>query len=107
MRIFTQLLERIAASLLLVASLPMLLLTAVLIYQTAGRPVIVTGELPGSEGIPSRRRLHFRTTGRGPSFFQAFGRFLRANSIDELPGLWNVVVGDIRLSDALRFMLKR
>src|SRR5262245_39385509 len=93
------LLERFVACVFLVVLLPMLLLIALLIHQTAGSPVILTDELPSSDGTAVRRSLRFRTTGRGPSFFHTFGRFLRVSSIDELPGFWSVAHGDIKLRD--------
>ena len=94
--------ERFVACVFLVVLLPTLLLIALLIHQTAGTPVIVTDELPSSDGAAARRCFRFRTTGRGASCFHTIGRFLRAYSIDELPGLWSVARGDIRLRYFLR-----
>ena len=93
------LLERFVACVFLVVLLPTLLLVALLIHQTAGSPVVLTDEFPSSDGSAHRRCLRFRTAGRGASFFHTFGRFLRAYSIDEFPGLWGVARGDIRLRD--------
>jgi hypothetical protein len=63
--------------------------------------VLVTEELTRADGAVAHR-LRFRTTGTGPSFFRTMGRFLRANSLKEWPGLWSVARGDISLSDLLR-----
>lgn len=93
------LVERGVACVFLLAVLPTFLLVALFIRQIGGRPIIVMNELPGGDGAAVRRYLRFRTTGSEASFFCTFGKFLRARSIDKLPGLWSVARGDIRLED--------
>lgn len=89
--------ERVVACFGLIVAFPTLLLVALLIRQTGGSPIIVKAEKPGGEGVNMHRAFRFRTNGNGSTYFQALGRFLRAYSIDQLPGLWNVATGHVRL----------
>jgi lipopolysaccharide/colanic/teichoic acid biosynthesis glycosyltransferase len=101
--IWSSLLERFVACVLLIIILPALLLLMLLLRWTAGRPIIVTDELQRVDGAVASR-YRFRTTGRGTStFFPVIGRFLRIHSFDEFPGLWSVARGDIRLRDLVSF----
>src|SRR4051812_37682361 len=94
--------ERFVGCVFLFVLLPTLLFLALLIHQTAGNPIIVADGLRGCDVTGVRRYFRFRTNGRGVSFFHSMGRFLRAYSIDKLPGLWSVARGDIRVRDWLR-----
>ena len=96
--------DRFLACVLLVTLLPLLLLVALVIQLMAGDPVVVADELLSRDRNAIYRRYRFRTTGRGGSSFRAIGRFLRAYSLDEYPGLWSVVRGDIGLRDFIRGM---
>lgn len=78
----------------------------VLVMASLGRPVLFRQTRPGLHGKPFRM-LKFRTmrdqrdeTGKllpDADRLTAFGRFLRSTSLDELPELWNVIVGDMSL----------
>ena len=84
---------------LVVASLPMAGI-ALAVGLTMGRPVLFRQGRPGLDGEPFVL-VKFRTMRPGPGDDAArltrLGRFLRSSSLDELPELWNVVVGDMSL----------
>lgn len=95
----------IAALALLVFSLPLLLLTG-LIRRRLGSPAFFRQMRPGLHGRPFMMvKFRTMTDARGPNGellpdaerLTAFGRFLRASSLDELPELWNVLKGDMSL----------
>ena len=97
---------------LVLASLALLILCVPLLFLTwqirrkLGSPVFFRQVRPGQHGKPFKM-LKFRTMtdARGPDSkllsdserLTAFGRFLRATSLDELPELWNVLKGDMSL----------
>jgi exopolysaccharide biosynthesis polyprenyl glycosylphosphotransferase len=102
-----RLLDVVGALVLLVLLSPVLLLAAVAVLVTMGRPVLFGQERLGKD-MKTFRVHKFRTMVRdaeavsGPVLAEeedpritAVGRFLRRYRIDELPQLINIVVGDM------------
>ncbi|MFO0954248.1 MAG: sugar transferase [Isosphaeraceae bacterium] len=93
-------------SLALAALLPVLAVVALLVRARLGTPVLFRQTRPGRGGRPFTI-LKFRTMtdAVGPDGrllpdaerLTAFGRFLRASSLDELPELFNVLRGEMSL----------
>jgi lipopolysaccharide/colanic/teichoic acid biosynthesis glycosyltransferase len=92
----------------LVLASPLLLVIAVLVKITSSGPALYRHQRVGLEGQPFYV-LKFRTMVRdadhvGPAVTSAtdtritpVGRWLRRSKLDELPQLWNVLVGDMSL----------
>jgi lipopolysaccharide/colanic/teichoic acid biosynthesis glycosyltransferase len=95
----------VATIAIVLLALPALVLAAV-IRARLGPPVLFVQNRPGLHGKPFRM-FKFRTMldqrdERGEPLpdaqrMTAFGKFLRDTSLDELPELWNVLIGDMSL----------
>lgn len=101
-----RLLDIVVASTALALLAVPLALVALAIRVTMGGPVLFRQARPGLHGRPFEI-LKFRTMktqhdAHGTPLPDAMrltrlGKWLRSTSIDELPGLWNVLVGDMSL----------
>lgn len=101
-------LDVVASALLLVVLSPLLLVTAAMVRITLGSPVFFRQLRPGRDAqVFALYKFRTMTTACGPSDVDAVstdaarltpvGRFLRSTSIDELPELWNVLVGEMSI----------
>lgn len=94
------------ALIVLILFLPLLLLTSLFICIFIGRPILFSQIRPGLEGRPflmyKFRTMSLACNSNGELLsddlrLSKFGKLLRSTSIDELPGLWNVLKGDMSL----------
>lgn len=96
----------VASLLLLILLSPALLLVALTILTTMGRPIFFRQVRPGLDGRPFRmikfRSMHDARDAQGAPLpddqrLGKVGRLLRSTSLDEVPELLNVLRGDMSL----------
>jgi lipopolysaccharide/colanic/teichoic acid biosynthesis glycosyltransferase len=98
--------DLVLSLILLLLSFPVLLVCSILVRLTMGTPVFFVQKRPGRNDnifllIKLRTMQNFKDE-RGVLLpdkdrLTRLGRFLRSTSIDELPELWNVVIGEMSL----------
>ncbi len=101
-----RLFDFVVAFSVLVVLLPLIVLVAIFIRVKLGAPILFTQNRPGYHG-KIFKMLKFRSMLDGKDThgkllpdnerMTKFGAFLRATSLDELPGLINVIKGDMSL----------
>jgi lipopolysaccharide/colanic/teichoic acid biosynthesis glycosyltransferase len=86
--------------------MPVILIVALLIRFKLGSPVLFRQVRPGKDGkafeMVKFRSMRDAYNADGEPLpdserMTAFGSFLRSTSLDELPGLWNVIKGEMSL----------
>ncbi|MBL8842585.1 MAG: polysaccharide biosynthesis protein [Planctomycetes bacterium] len=103
-----RLLDVAVAATTLLAVAPLLLLLAAAVKLCSRGPALFAQQRVGRGGAPFRlwklrtmvvdaERIGPRVTGRDDPRITRVGRFLRKTKLDELPQLWNVLVGDMSL----------
>ena len=86
--------------------MPIILITAALVFVSFGNPIIFSQTRPGYLGRPFKI-YKFRTMNNCMDLdgqllpdherLTGLGKILRACSLDELPGLWNVLLGQMSI----------
>ncbi|MCU4173875.1 sugar transferase [Carboxylicivirga sp. N1Y90] len=101
-----RLLDLVVVLLGLTVVLPVSLITAVFVLIYHGKPVLFSQVRPGKDAKPFNmykfRSMTNATDPNGKLLPNAqrmtkFGAFLRSSSLDELPGLYNVLIGKMSL----------
>jgi lipopolysaccharide/colanic/teichoic acid biosynthesis glycosyltransferase len=101
-----RLFDTFAAAFGLVILAPVILIVAWQVKRKLGPPVLFRQTRPGLDGKPfemikfrSMRDAYDSESKLLPDSerLTSFGRFLRSSSLDELPGLWNVLRGDMSI----------
>jgi len=93
-----------ASSIGLIVAAPIMLVVAILVRILLGTPVIFRQPRPGLNGkaftLLKFRSMRDAADANGKQLkdderLTKFGKLLRASSLDELPSLWNIFVGDM------------
>lgn len=105
-RLIKQLVDRLTAAIALLVFSPLILILAILIRFNLGSPIFFTQLRPGKDGriftFYKFRTMTDAKDGDGNLLpdgdrMTVFGAWLRKTSLDELPQLLNVLIGDMSL----------
>lgn len=105
-KLIKSILDKLVAAIALLFFSPILLTVAIAIYIRMGRPIFFTQPRPGKDSkIFTFYKFRTMTDERDADGnllpdaerLTALGQFLRKTSLDELPQLWNVLIGDMSL----------
>ena len=105
-RLIKSMMDKLVAAIALLIFSPILLIVAIAIYFRMGRPIFFTQPRPGKDSkIFTFYKFRTMTDERDADGnllpdaerLTALGQFLRKTSLDELPQLWNVLIGDMSL----------
>lgn len=101
-----RLVDVIVAIFVLILLSPLIVLLGLLIFLFLGSPVVFSQVRPGLNAVPFKMfKFRSMSTEKDESGnlladefrLTNFGKFIRSTSFDELPGLWNVLKGDMSL----------
>ena len=101
-----RLLDIVLSGMALIVLSPVLLVVAILVRTKLGSPVIFHQERPGKdEKIFTLRKFRTMTDEKDENGnllpdeirLTKFGKMLRSTSLDELPELWNIFIGDMSI----------
>jgi lipopolysaccharide/colanic/teichoic acid biosynthesis glycosyltransferase len=105
-QVIKRVVDIVGASVGIILFAPVMLVVALLVLLTMGRPVLFRQQRPGLRGKPFTL-YKFRTMRDARSAsgellpdelrLTTFGKWLRSTSLDELPELFNVLKGDMSL----------
>lgn len=94
------------AAFLIVLFLPLLLTLCLILFLANGQPLLFLQERTGKHGRTFRlykfRTMNFNRDSKGDLLpdkerITRFGNLMRRTSLDELPELWNILIGDMSL----------
>lgn len=94
---------------------PLLAVVAILVRIKLGSPVLFVHERPGKDGKPFRivkfRSMTDARDAHGELLsdnerLTAFGKFLRASTLDEFPEMWNVLIGQMSVVGPRPLMMR-
>ncbi len=106
MSVSKRILDLLVTVLGLVITLPLLVIISLLVWIFLGTPILFLQKRPGYKGRPFITfKFRTMTERKGPDGnllpdserLTSFGRFLRSTSLDDLPQLWNVLIGEMSL----------